>query len=154
MLFKFDGGQEYQLKAVEAIVGLLEGQGVIESGTIYASRVGFITDPNRLDIDDSSLLENLRKIQMANGLEQDTQLKVISGEIDFPGGKKTVAFPNFSVEMETGTGKTYVYIRTALELNKRYGLKRFIIVVPSIAIKEGVLKTLEITKDHFHSLQR
>ncbi len=61
-------------------------------------------------------------------------------------------FPFFSVEMETGTGKTYVYIRTAFELNKRYGFRRFIIVVPSVAVKEGVLKSFEITEKHFREL--
>jgi type III restriction enzyme len=54
--------------------------------------------------------------------------------------------------METGTGKTYVYLRTMLELNKRYGMSKFIIVVPSVAIKEGVYKTLQITEEHFKSL--
>ena len=54
--------------------------------------------------------------------------------------------------METGTGKTYVYLRTALELFSRYGYRKFIIVVPSIAIREGVLKTLQITEKHFHDL--
>ena len=59
---------------------------------------------------------------------------------------------DFTVEMETGTGKTYVYLRTAYELNKRYGFTKFVIVVPSVAIREGVLKTLDITKDHFRGL--
>jgi type III restriction enzyme len=59
---------------------------------------------------------------------------------------------DFTVEMETGTGKTYVYLRTMLELNKRYGMSKFIIVVPSVAIKEGVYKTLQITEEHFKSL--
>src|SRR5207249_3036766 len=73
-------------------------------------------------------------------------------DIETAGGKTLSRFHNFSVEMETGTGKTYVYIRTALELNKRYGFRRFVIVVPSIAIKEGVLKTFEITRTHFDEL--
>jgi type III restriction enzyme len=59
---------------------------------------------------------------------------------------------NFTIEMETGTGKTYVYLRTILELNQQYGLSKFIIVVPSVAIKEGVLKTLNFTKEHFKQL--
>src|SRR5438552_2208112 len=59
---------------------------------------------------------------------------------------------NFSVEMETGTGKTYVYLRTIYELNARYGWKKFIIVVPSVAIREGVLNTIELTQEHFQSL--
>ena len=64
-------------------------------------------------------------------------------------GKRLAKFYNFSVEMETGTGKTYVYLRTAFELFRRYGFRKFIIVVPSVAVREGVLKTLEITKRHF-----
>jgi type III restriction enzyme len=61
-------------------------------------------------------------------------------------------FPNFSVEMETGTGKTYLYLRTALELFQRYGLSKFIVVVPSVAIREGVLKDLSMTEQHFKDL--
>jgi type III restriction enzyme len=60
--------------------------------------------------------------------------------------------PHFSVEMETGTGKTYVYLRTVYELARRYGFRKFIIVVPSVAIREGVLKNIEITKEHFRAL--
>ena len=63
-------------------------------------------------------------------------------------GKKKARFANFSVEMETGTGKTYVYLRTALDLFRRYGLRKFIIVVPSVAVREGVLKTLQVTEAH------
>jgi type III restriction enzyme len=59
---------------------------------------------------------------------------------------------HFSVEMETGTGKTYVYLRSIYELNKLYGFKKFVIVVPSVAIREGVLKNLEITHEHFQTL--
>ena len=62
------------------------------------------------------------------------------------------AISQFFGQMETGTGKTYVYIRTALELNRRYGLRKFIIVVPSVAIREGVLKSLKITQDHLRAL--
>src|SRR5207245_5786882 len=60
--------------------------------------------------------------------------------------------PHFSIEMDTGTGKTYVYLRTIFELSRRYGFQKFVIVVPSVAIREGVLKNIEITKDHFHAL--
>ena len=60
--------------------------------------------------------------------------------------------PHFSVEMETGTGKTYVYLRTIFELSLRYGFQKFIIVVPSVAIREGVLKNIEITAEHFRAL--
>jgi hypothetical protein len=72
--------------------------------------------------------------------------------VKIQGTDETISFPNVTVEMETGTGKTYVYLRTALELNRRYGLKKFIIVVPSVAVREGVLKTLQVTHAHFAEL--
>ncbi len=100
---------------------------------------------NRLNLDDSTLLANLQAVQRRNRIAPDEELRVIEGEIATEEGVASVRFPNFSCEMETGTGKTYVYIRTALELFKRYGLRKYIIVVPSVAVREGVLKTLKIT---------
>ena len=91
---------------------------------------------NRLTLLDDELLENLKAIQLRNGLRPSSSL----------------ASGDFTVEMETGTGKTYVYLRTVFELNKRYGFTKFVIVVPSVAIKEGVYKTLQITADHYRSL--
>jgi type III restriction enzyme len=85
---------------------------------------------------DDQLLDNLRAVQLRNGLRPD----------------ETLRSNDFTVEMETGTGKTYVYLRTIYELNRRYGFSKFVIVVPSVAIKEGVYKTLQITRDHFASL--
>lgn len=91
---------------------------------------------NKLQLLDDEILENLRDIQLRNGLRPSESLS--SGD--------------FTVEMETGTGKTYVYLRTVLELNKRYGFTKFVIVVPSVAIREGTHKTLKITREHFESL--
>ena len=91
---------------------------------------------NRLVLTDHEIHENLNAVQLRNGLPPSTRLD--SGD--------------FTVEMETGTGKTYVYLRTILELHKRYGFTKFIIVVPSVAIKEGVYKSLQITEDHFRAL--
>ena len=82
------------------------------------------------------ILPNLKSVQLRNGLPPSELLD--SGD--------------FTVEMETGTGKTYVYLRTIFELNRRYGFTKFVIVVPSVAIKEGVYKSLQITEDHFRSL--
>jgi type III restriction enzyme len=82
----------------------------------------------------------------------DKELEFIEETIRAAAGDQKVRFPNFSVEMETGTGKTYVYLRTALELNRRYGLRKFIIVVPSVAVREGVIKTLKITQEHLRAL--
>jgi type III restriction enzyme len=91
---------------------------------------------NRLTLLDDEIMANLKDIQLRNGLAPSTSLT--SGD--------------FTVEMETGTGKTYVYLRTIFELNKLYGFTKFVIVVPSVAIKEGVYKTLQITEEHFKAL--
>ena len=91
---------------------------------------------NRLTLLDDELHKNLADIQLRGGLP--------------PSG--ALASGDFTVEMETGTGKTYVYLRSIFELNKRYGFSKFVIVVPSVAIKEGVYKTLQITEDHFKGL--
>ena len=132
---------EYQRDAVRAVVGLFEGQpkgdsvsefGLDEAGTLaLPNAVG-----NRLAISDGQIFANLREIQKENGVPADAPLCGM----------------NFSVEMETGTGKTYVYLRTIYELNRQYGFKKFVIVVPSIAIREGVLKNLQITHEHFQNL--
>ncbi len=91
---------------------------------------------NRLEISKEQILKNVQEIQKKNELPASQKLDGM----------------NFSIEMETGTGKTYVYLRTIYELNKKYGFKKFVIVVPSIAIREGVLKNLEITFEHFQNL--
>ena len=91
---------------------------------------------NNLTLTDEQLLANTHAIQERNDIEK---VKALQGR-------------DFSIEMETGTGKTYVYLRSIFELNKRYGFKKFIIVVPSIAIREGVLKSIEIMRDHFNAL--
>src|SRR5208337_4647212 len=97
----------------------------------------FLGSPNRLDLGEETLLKNLQDVQQSNNISPSLSLEYIEQDIETADGKKKTRFPNFSIEMETGTGKTYVYIRTGLELNKRYGFRRFIIVVPSIAVKEG-----------------
>lgn len=91
---------------------------------------------NRLQLLDDEILENLHAIQLKNGLRPSESL----------------ASGDFTVEMETGTGKTYVYLRTIFELNQRYGFTKFMVVVPSVAIKEGTYKTLQITREHFENL--
>ena len=110
--------------------------------------------PNALALDEARLLQNLRAVQQRNGIPPDDKLQCIEEMIPAgPGGQRPGRFPNYSVEMETGTGKTYVYLRTALELYRRYGLSKFIIVVPSVAIREGVLKSLKITESHLIQLR-
>lgn len=152
MELKFDGNQEFQIEAIDSVVRLFDGQSKISAEIRYVQGAGFVGTPNRLDLGEDDMFANLVEVQKDNKINPDTGLKCIAETIETADGHVPVKFPNFSVEMETGTGKTYVYIRTALELSKRYGFRRFIIVVPSIAIKEGVLKTFEITQGHFLEL--
>lgn len=150
MEFRFDAAQQFQLDAIASVVGLLEGQGHIGATLLPAS--GSTVVPNRIDLGADDLLLNLNKVQKENGLPVDSALSLIEQSIDLYEGEGKVSFPNFSIEMETGTGKTYVYLRTILELAQRYGLTKFVIVVPSVAVREGVLKTIKQTKKHFASL--
>lgn len=152
MEFRFDAGQDYQIAAIEAVCDLLEGQGFIRSELVIPDGASFSAIANRLDLSDGVLLDNLRSVQAANGLEADSDLRCIATEIETVAGKKETRFPNFSTEMETGTGKTYVYLRTAMEFFKRFGLRKFIVVVPSVAVREGVLKTLKVTEKHLKAL--
>ena len=151
MIFQFDPNQEYQVAAIEAIAGLFEGQPYQDVDLTFALS-GFATVANRLDIDEAALLKNLNTVQVQNSIVPNGVLHCIEASIDTVDGEKQIRFPNFSVEMETGTGKTYVYLRTALELFRRYGLRKFIIVVPSVAVREGVLKTLQVTEKHLRKL--
>lgn len=137
----FESNLPYQQEAISSITGLFEGQPIgnglmqieISELDTYAHIYSY---GNRLVISENQILENLQSIQKKNEINVSSQLEGM----------------HFSVEMETGTGKTYVYLRTIYELNKLYGFKKFVIVVPSIAIREGVLKNLEITHDHFQTL--
>lgn len=145
MKLQFDKDLEYQHQAIASIVDLFRGQTPMQSNftvSAYKGQIGLYDSNNgvgnRLELDEDEILENLQGIQLRNGLPQTNSLK--AGKYDF------------DVEMETGTGKTYVYLRTIFELHKNYGFSKFIIVVPSIAIKEGVYKSLEITKEHFKGL--
>jgi len=138
---KFDGNQDYQIEAVKSIVDIFEGQtsGKMDfeistrTNTLHKNELGI---GNNLELDEKEILKNVQKIQLHNGISKSNILQGM----------------NFTIEMETGTGKTYVYLRTILELYKNYGFTKYIVVVPSIAIKEGVYKNLEITKEHFKIL--
>ena len=155
MRFRFDATQEYQIAAIEAVCRLLEGQPYIRSQLVMPDGAFFSAIPNRLDLSEEELLLNLQSVQTRHGVAVDDELKVIATALADERGNgqdASVRFPNFSLEMETGTGKTYVYLRTALELFRRYGLRKFIIVVPSVAVREGVYKTLQITEAHLTAL--
>jgi type III restriction enzyme len=142
MKLHFDSNQEYQIDAIKAITGIFEGQPLsngdfefaIKSTGALLSENGF---GNNLTLNEYQVWENIKAIQQRNEIKN---------------ANTTFQGMNFSIEMETGTGKTYVYLRTVYELNKLYGFKKFVIVVPSVAIREGVLKNLQITQDHFRSL--
>ncbi|MDD4438714.1 MAG: DEAD/DEAH box helicase family protein, partial [Tissierellia bacterium] len=109
----------------------------LEFGVEEESTLNFIDGiANRLILSEEQILKNLQTVQ------EDNQVSVV----------KFLDGMNFSVEMETGTGKTYVYLRTIYELYKQYEFKKYVIVVPSVAIREGVLKNLEITHEHFQNL--
>jgi type III restriction enzyme len=149
---RFDSTQDFQLAAIDSIVRLFEGQPMNQPEPVTAG-AGFIAIPNQLYLDDNSLLANLKGVQEENGLPPDEEIMRITATIEAADLSETeVSFPNFSVEMETGTGKTYVYLRTALELFRCYGFRKYIVVVPTVAIREGVLKTLKITERHFRDL--
>ena len=151
MEFKFDGNQEYQLQAISAITDLFEGQPRNEAG-LTSAILPIPVVGNSLDLTDDAILKNLQSVQMSKGLEADSELNPTEQTVATANGELSVRFYNFSVEMETGTGKTYVYLRTILDLYQQYGFRKFIVVVPSIAIREGVLKTLQITEKHFREL--
>ncbi|MCS6265231.1 MAG: DEAD/DEAH box helicase family protein [Nitrospira sp.] len=147
MKFHFEPNLDYQHTAIESVCDLFHGQevcrteftvtrDVLSEQQALAFAQNDLGIGNRLHLLDDELLANLCDIQIRNGLKPSSSL----------------ASGDFTVEMETGTGKTYVYLRTLFELNRRYGFTKFIIVVPSVAIKEGVYKTLQITEEHFRAL--
>jgi type III restriction enzyme len=140
MKLSFEPNLTYQQEAIRSITGLFEGQPLEDSIVEYEiskSTLNLISGvSNRLLLSEEQILSNLIEVQLANGLNPSASLEGM----------------HFSVEMETGTGKTYVYLRTIYELFRQYGFKKYVIVVPSVAIREGVLKNLEITHEHFQNL--
>lgn len=143
--------QAYQTAAVQAVVDCFKGQ-----PPASAEAISYRVDPGKakkgvedlfaqagfknadLKLTDIALFENITQVQHQQNLPRSAELV-----------KNKVSRVNLDIEMETGTGKTYCYIKTIFELNKQYGWSKFIIVVPSIAIREGVAKSLEITAEHF-----
>ncbi|MBW1897605.1 MAG: DEAD/DEAH box helicase family protein, partial [Deltaproteobacteria bacterium] len=150
MKLKFDANLEYQLDAIQAVTDLFEGSTPAQNGfeISFNPQDGSLFNElgvnNRLSIDNNQILKNLHVIQERNDVSKSKAL--------IENNENPYTFPNFSVEMETGTGKTYVYLRTLFELNRKYGFKKFIIVVPSIAIREGVLSSINLMRDHFKGL--
>jgi type III restriction enzyme, res subunit len=164
MKLQFDSSLDYQLDAINAVVDVFAGQIKSDSSFIVGqaelglegqqlSLEATSARGNVLSLMPEQIINNVHSIQDRNMLERS---EIAPGGFEFP-----VEFPleistpklqhdlNLSIEMETGTGKTYVYLRTIHELHQKYGWKKFIIVVPSVAIREGVMKNLEITREHF-----
>ena len=142
MKLYFDSNQSYQWDAVKSITDIFEGQPLSSGDYEFTqSAAGSLLSENgfgnNLTLSAEQILQNVKNIQERNEIKEPVE---------------ELQGMNFSVEMETGTGKTYVYLKTIYELNKLYGFKKFVIVVPSVAIREGVLKNLQITHDHFQSL--
>ena len=149
MKLQFDHKLPYQLEAIASVVDLFADlAGQVAGSTHDFSKneaklwselgIGNIAIPT-----EAELLERLHSVQLRNQIPKSRALREEAG---------VYGFPNFSVEMETGTGKTYVYLRTIFELNKQYGFKKFIIVVPSVAIREGVTSSIKGMREHFKAL--
>jgi len=146
MKLQFNPDLDFQKEATASVVDIFKGQEICKTNFTVApldlSQTEFdvmqsdLGIGNKLKLLDDEICENVKHIQLTNGLKQSEAL----GSMDF------------TVEMETGTGKTYVYLRTVFEMNRKYGFTKFIIVVPSIAIKEGVYKSLQITEEHFKGI--
>lgn len=151
--FVFDPSQKHQMRAIDSTVALFEGQmkhtgttrniiptgAAAEEDTLFAARAAGVVY-NQLDLDREALFNNLIKVQESNYLEHSAELIVEDG------------IPHYDIEMETGTGKTYVYLRSILELAKNYGFTKFVIVVPSVAIREGVKTSINSMRSHFENL--
>lgn len=153
MEFKFDPKQPYQQEAIASVVDLFEGQPA-DADALETMLEGALPTPgdqqafdiagevgavgNNLLLDEEALLQNLQAVQDRNGLEIVSELT--GGALDF------------DIEMETGTGKTYVYLRTIFELAQRYNFRKFVILVPSTPIKEGVSTSIELMTKHFQDL--
>ncbi len=150
MKFKFTI-QQYQTEAVDSVVKVFQGQPYQDhlqyrrdtgnqpmEQDLFANDNGFANAPIRLDQLD--ILKNIQNVQRENNIKSSSSLA------------KHMGACSLDVEMETGTGKTYVYIKTMFELNQKYGWSKFIVVVPSIAIREGVQKSFQTMQDHFMEL--
>lgn len=154
--FQFESSQSHQVVAIDSVIGLFDGQPKnvqtmvtalqlqepnsedVEKGLDFdfANEVGAIG--NNIVLDRAVILDNLQRVQDQNGLKVDKELHGDSLDFD--------------IEMETGTGKTYVYLRTIFELAQKYNFNKFVILVPSVAIREGVISSIRLTRAHFNGL--
>ena len=167
MKFQFDPSQEHQLRAINAVRGLFTGQDRRLSAPSMAAGAGPLmpTVPvcaNALDLSDDELLRNLQAVQNLHNESAESKIEVDDGlrkivhefgddPVNGLVAGKEIAFPNFSVEMETGTGKTYAFLRTIRELAREFGFLKFIAVVPTVAVRENILHALSTTDSHLEA---
>jgi type III restriction enzyme len=145
--FRFED-QPHQAAAIKAVTDLFEGAVTPPAGVILGTAAG-AAGHGGFRLDNEALAERLVEVTgKDSSIERQTSLELLEIE-DLQGGNRS--FPNFSVEMETGTGKTYVYIGTALHLAQTHGFRKFVILVHSVAIRAGVVKTFQQTEDHFRA---
>jgi type III restriction enzyme len=154
---KFDSSQNYQLEAIDSVTSLFEGWTDFEwqpetDGLLPDELVSSQFFANRMGVSEEQLDANIRKVQARERFNSEVLLvPVVPETLRMPPGEiRNVR--DFSIEMETGTGKTYVYLRTAIELYVKYNLSKFVVIVPTVAIREGVLSALSSMKQHFHEL--
>ena len=154
---KFESSQDFQLEAISSVVSLFEGSSINnqESAALSAEADALFSEsvfPNALGLDQEEILNNAKSIQKRTRLNQFGERVAIVPDIDRLAPAFDDQLTDFSIEMETGTGKTYVYLRTAIELFLKYKLSKFVIVVPSVAIREGVLASLRALSGHFNEI--
>lgn len=154
--FKFDPSLDYQLEAIRSVIDVFKGLPDLDMRGAWGSAIVPNLPPYQ-SLDESWLHGNVLAVQNRNDvgrrlLERAQQLQVDEGLVLKRVGNDSWRYPSFTVEMETGTGKTYVYLRTIYELHEKYGFRKFVIVVPSVAIYEGVVKNFQVTRTHFAAL--
>jgi type III restriction enzyme len=157
--FTFSADLPHQLAAVNNVAELFDGLDKRDAAASFLNVEDIIGNADECDdLADDLIEENLHRIQSAHNAEQP-EASVVVGRLARDDGAMLEGVsvdahscPHFTIEMETGTGKTYVYLRTMLELHRRYGFTKFIVVVPSVAILEGVKKAFDDMRDHFKGL--
>lgn len=148
MKFRFED-QPHQASAIAAVTDLFEGALTPPAGGIVGQAPG-ASGHAGFKLDRATLVDRLAEVtSREDGVDKQTELQLLEVDDDLQGESRD--FPNFSVEMETGTGKTYVYIATALQMAEAHGLRKFVILVHSVAIRAGVIKTFEQTEEHFRA---
>ena len=150
--FRFEPNQPHQIRPIESTIGLFDGHSIFDSRNWMGDEI--IPNLRQYDsFDEQWLSSNLKSVQEENGINQNgAKIHFDDGLMIDVTGINSWRYSQFTIEMETGTGKTYVYLRTIYELRKNYGFRKFLIIVPSIAIYEGVKSSFVTMQSHFASL--